>query len=134
MGIKKALTGLGLAFALAVSSTASAVTLQDFDSAPDKARSVFVADVLGQIFDQYNAKDETRPKAQCMADLYNTKVVFGGSEISQISKLINLELDLARSKTGDTFNVEDIIYGVVDRECASATTVAGSPQPPNGPG
>ena len=123
MSIKKTLSAAGLAFTLAFSTAAGAKNLSDFDSDSVSSQSRFVGTVLSKIFDHFNSKDETRFKAQCMADLYNTKSTSGNSRLMD---LINLELGKARRAAGKDPKVENIIYGVVLHEC-KATNIAGTP-------
>lgn len=102
--------------AMSLSLTVKALPLDDFDRQTEEEQGKFVSVVLSKIFDRFNAAEQTRHKARCMADLFEAKNVGGNSKLMD---LINLELGKARRSPGKNPKVENIIYGVVLYECGS---------------
>ncbi|MCB9991018.1 MAG: hypothetical protein H6867_06520 [Rhodospirillales bacterium] len=131
MSIKKILTSVGLALSLSFGavSGASAVSLEEFDGVEKDKQSKVIAAVLNAYYNHYSSDKSTAYKAQCMAELY--KPASNGSGSRLLGFIVD-DLDKARQDKSHTYTVESIVENIISRECS--TNIAGTPQPPNGPG
>lgn len=116
MHTKCVLAGLGVLLLLSFGavSGAGAVTLQGFDSVDRQRQGEVMAAVLQAYYNHYAGNPETVYKANFLVDLYKP-VVEGGNP--HLLTLIVHELDIARADTVNSYTIESIVNGVIDREC-----------------
>ena len=99
---------------IGTASLAHALSLETYDSGSEAQRNKYVASVLKQIYDQYDSKLETKREAMCMSTLQNIST---SGDSTKLLDLVALEIEIARNDKSQQYQVQDIIYGVTEREC-----------------
>lgn len=111
----KAYLAIGLSVIWPSVVWAEIATVADYDTVSQKQRSEYIAEMLGSIHQYYQSNEETKLKATCMEDLYNQKNASGTPRIFTV--IVN-EIDFAREIDPRAYRVDEIIFGVIERECS----------------
>ena len=119
MNFKKGSVWIGLVLAgnvLATLSTtpANATTISEFDKVSKEQQIEFLTVLTVRLKTYYKSKQELAHKAACMDDLMATGNDTGSSNLTT---LILDEIDLARKRDSERYQIEDILYGVVEHAC-----------------
>lgn len=101
-------------------SQAVAVTVERFDTVPQEQQAEWLAAQVLLLRDWYEANGRPETIA-CLDILRKRSKATGNGDHTQgvgIYTLLHDEIDLARRRNPAAYHVEDIIFGVVEHECA----------------
>lgn len=120
MTLKRALVGLGMLLAVSFGPIfqASALTVDEFDTLSGATQSRTLQLVFNGTYKYLESQDREKSRLGCVSRLFTPA---NTSSVSNGVKYLYEELDKAR-KTNPSIRVEDIVLGVMDRECAKPAT------------
>ncbi len=104
-----------LSSGLTVIPSVKAVPLSTFNTGTFEQQAAYVTRTLQLLSEHFASKPETAHLAPCMEKLFLT----GQSDGTNVlMKLINTELSVATLKGDKDYEINDIIAGVIVRECS----------------
>ncbi len=116
MVVKRWLAGAMTSCCLFVAtvSTASALSLDEFDRLVDYQKENFISTVLHYEYYRYRSDPQSAHKADCMVRLDRSTA---GDADTRLLSLILRDLNGARARNSGADTVEGVIRAVIAREC-----------------
>jgi hypothetical protein len=94
-----------------------AISLSDFDAVDPERQAKVLGAVVNAYFRHYKENSQTAAVAACMERLYQP---VAGAKIPPLVDAILDDLRLARADESRNYTIEQIVEGVIRRDCAGA--------------